>query len=188
MRRHGSTTHWWSPGCDLPHAVLPNRSWKGLYLTVNQLLSPRLTSSKLGWVPVKQLPAQHGLARGQVPWLAQVASGSTSPCTQKHTNTHNCSKPAGLVSGRPPSPGDRSVTCLTCASVLTRSQHGKCAILQTGAAGQDCRAAVPAPGPGVPARQEQGTQAVLLGRAAQTLGCFESKFPNPAKLFSKALL
>lgn len=139
MRRHGSTTHWWSPGCDLPHAMLPNRSWKGLYLTINQLLSPRLTSSKLGWIPVKQLPAQHGLARGQVPWLARVASGSTSPCTQKHTNTHNCSKPAGLVSGRPPSPGDRSVTCLTCASVLlTRSQHGKCVLLWTGAAGQAC--------------------------------------------------
>lgn len=102
MRRHGSTTHWWSPGCDLPHAMLPNRSWKGLYVTINQLLSPRLTSSNLGWVPVKQLPAQHGPARGQVPWLARVASGSTSPCTQKHTNTHNCSKPAGLVSGRPP--------------------------------------------------------------------------------------
>lgn len=49
-------------------------------------------------------------------------------------------------------------------------------------AGQQC------PLPGVPAWQEQGTQAVLLGRAAQTLDCFESKFPNPAKLFSKALV
>lgn len=88
MCRHGSSTHWWSPGCHLSHAVLPNQSRKGFSLTINQLLPPSLASTNMRWVPVRELHAQHSLVRGEVPWLARVASGSTSSCTQKPTQTH----------------------------------------------------------------------------------------------------
>lgn len=185
MSRHGSTTHWWSPGCDLSHVMLPNQSWKGFYRTINQLLSPRLTSSNMGWVLDRSLPSmawREGRCLGWLGW--PLVAHLPAP---RNTNTHNCSKPAGLVSGRP----SLQVTVQSPvwlvqvffwpgASMRNVPFYGLGQL--HGTAGQQC------PIPVVPAWQEQGTQAVMLGRVAQTLDCFETKFPNPAKLFSKALL
>lgn len=90
--------------CDLSHAMLPNQSWKGLSLTVNQWLSPRLTSSNMGGPQWRApCPAQRAGA------LALGGSHGTAPCTQKYTQVHTACWP-----GSPP----LQVTCLTHASVL----------------------------------------------------------------------
>lgn len=117
MCRCGSTTHWWSPGCDLSHVMLPNQSWKGFCLPVKQLLSPRLSSSKMRWAPVKQLHAQHSLQRAGALAGSDGLSQHIPLPPEAHTNTPSCAKPAGLDPGRP-SLGDPSVTYLTYASVL----------------------------------------------------------------------
>lgn len=137
-----------------------------------------------GFGSVPESPAQtwgRSQWHSRMPLAGLVASGDTSPCTQKHKHTQLLSAWPGSSRLPPPSQGGPSVWLVQVFFWLQPAGE-MCHFLgwgSWGAAGQQC----PAPG----SQPGRSTQA-LLGRAAQTLHCFESKFPNPAKLFNRALL
>lgn len=119
---------------------------------------------------------KHGVVPSEEPMPSTAWQGGRSPgsgglswhipCTQKHTQVHTTVLSLlAWIQADPP----LQVTCLTHAGVGNVPCYG---LGQLGGL-QDISALC---------------QAVMLGRAAQTLDCFESKFLNPAQLFNKALL
>lgn len=127
---------------------------------------------------MKQLHAQHSLVKGQVLWLAWVASGSISPAPRNtHRHTQTVVGMLAWIQAHLP-------LQVTIQSPLTR-------VLVAPARWEMCHSWAGAAGQGS-LGQCQGpagsSRAHVLGRAAQSLDCCESKFPNPAKLINKALL
>lgn len=181
-----SLHHWTSPSCNVSMELFQIRAGRVCILTCNTITvsqTPQLNAVN---------PSQTAVCRQEMPWVVQLISGSTFPFIQRHTHTHIqvCSKPPGPDAGQCPRPGDHSVTCFSCASVLLhQGQRWKNTILLTSSVGYNYKEFKYCQTTGCHSlRLEQGGWAVMLGRAAQTIDCFKSKFPNITTLYSKTLL